>query len=63
MLMETALMQSDKGRGAMDLMKQMDTIYREMIPDEIPWNRTEPPDILVEKFGARKVPTGLSRRS
>jgi hypothetical protein len=45
--METVLVHRDKGLGTMDLMTQMDKIYREMLPDEIPWNLEEPPDILV----------------
>jgi SAM-dependent methyltransferase len=32
----------------MSLREQMETIYRDMSPDDIPWNMVEPPDLLVE---------------
>jgi SAM-dependent methyltransferase len=31
----------------MDLKNQMETIYRELAPDKIPWNLEEPPETLV----------------
>lgn len=32
----------------MTLREQMDTIYRELTLDEIPWNVEDPPDTLTE---------------
>ena len=34
---------------------QMDTVYREMSLDEIPWNNEEPPQILVELVESGKI--------
>jgi SAM-dependent methyltransferase len=53
--METVLVHRDKGLGTMDLMTQMDKIYREMLPDEIPWNLEEPPDILVALIASQQI--------
>ncbi len=39
----------------MDIRKQMDEIYREMSLEQIPWNRSEPPQILVEAVESGKI--------
>jgi SAM-dependent methyltransferase len=40
----------------MSLRQEMDTIYRELQLDQIPWNLEHPPELLVELVGTGKVP-------
>lgn len=39
----------------MDLRAQMDSIYREMPPDRIPWNLEEPPELLADLVRTGKI--------
>jgi cyclopropane fatty-acyl-phospholipid synthase-like methyltransferase len=39
----------------MDIRKQMEDIYRNMPADKIPWNRPDPPQILVEAVESGKI--------
>ena len=32
----------------MGIREQMESIYRELAPDRIPWNLEEPPELLVD---------------
>lgn len=39
----------------MDIRRQMDQIYRDLPLDRIPWNLTEPPEILVDAVESGKI--------
>ncbi len=39
----------------MDIREQMDKIYRDLPPDSIPWNLTDPPPLLVKAVESGKI--------
>ena len=42
----------------MNLRDQMDKIYRELLPNDIPWNLTEPPRLLIEAVKSGQIKLG-----